>query len=631
MTNAIGRAVAVALLAALLGAAWTALLYAWQPALHLEFDRDLPRNVSGVFPPERDDATRLTFAWTGAESVLRLPGLDRSKPWTLSLRLRGGRTENNPELAVLADGLAAGTAATGPAWSDVSVEIPARPERRGLVIGLRPSTTFVPGPGDARALGVMLDSLSLTTDRGVLVPRPALMGTSAASAAIGAALALLGVTLGSAVGGAVLVSAGAAAVVTRGFGPFTDYPDTVVRLGVAVAIALAVLSFAWQTWRQPLRNTARFAAAFTAAAVFLKLLVLLHPDMPIGDAMFHAHRFQGVLAGNLYFTSIAPGGYAFPYPPGLYVFTSALAWLARRGPQDVVLLRVATASVDAAAGLLLYPVIAGVWRNRLAAAMAVAIYHLIPIDFAVLTTGNLTNAFAQSVAVSALALIGSGRVVIRRPGMMALLAGLLAAAYLSHTSTIAIVFVATIVIAGLMFFAPRAEGRSAAAAIVVATVAAAVLSIAIYYAHFGATYRSELARIGQETAANASDAGGRTISDRLAGVPYSIGLLIGWPVFLLALAGAWLRIKQGADSLALTAAGWAVACAIFLAIGILTPVDMRYYLAAIPVFAIAAAYGGAWAWTDSPASTRLQWRIAAALALVATTFVGVRHWWSVLG
>ena len=60
-----------------------------------------------------------------------------------------------------------------------------------------------------------------------------------ASAAMGAAIALLGVTAGSAIGGAVLLSAGAAAVIARGFGPFTDYPDTVVALGIWIALALA--------------------------------------------------------------------------------------------------------------------------------------------------------------------------------------------------------------------------------------------------------------------------------------------------------------------------------------------------------------------------------------------------------
>ena len=41
MTHAVGRAVAAAVLAALLGAASVALFYAWHPALTVEFDRDL--------------------------------------------------------------------------------------------------------------------------------------------------------------------------------------------------------------------------------------------------------------------------------------------------------------------------------------------------------------------------------------------------------------------------------------------------------------------------------------------------------------------------------------------------------------------------------------------------------------
>ena len=49
------------------GAAWLALLYAWHPRLSVEFDRDLPRLLSGVHPPERDETSGLTFAWTGAD------------------------------------------------------------------------------------------------------------------------------------------------------------------------------------------------------------------------------------------------------------------------------------------------------------------------------------------------------------------------------------------------------------------------------------------------------------------------------------------------------------------------------------------------------------------------------------
>jgi hypothetical protein len=632
MTKALAKAAVTGAIAGLLGAASAAVFYAWHASLRIEFDRDLPRNVSGIYGAERDDATGLTFAWTGADAVLRLPGLDRSGAWTAEIRVRGARAENNPTLAVLADGVVIATQQLAADWTDVRVEVPARTDRRGVVLGLRSSTTIVPGPGDPRSLGVMVDRLVLTPEQIVMVPRPALAAAALAAAPLGAAIALLGVTAASAIGGAVLLSAGSAALLARGFGPFTAYPDTAVTLGLWIGAALAVIALAFRARvGQPPRNTARFAIAFSASALFLKLLVLLHPDMPIGDAMFHAHRFQGVLAGNLYFTSTAPGGYLFPYPPGLYVFASAFASLVRRGAGDVVLLRVVTAAVDAIAGALLYTVVAGLWRARLAGAIAVAIYQLLPATFAVLTTGNLTNAFAQSMAIGALVIAGSGAVRIARPMTVLLLFAIVTIALLSHTSTAAIL--STAVAATALLFAIRggAALRPAAGAVALAAIAAVVAATAIYYAHFLDTYRTEFGRIAHETASNAADAGGRTAGDRLASLPYYLRIHYGVPAIALAVFGAIRLSGRAADALTLTVGGWTLACAAFLAIGILTPVDMRYYLAASPVVAVAAAYGAAAAWTDSPAPSRGWWRIAAAALLAGAVWIGFEHWWHTLG
>jgi hypothetical protein len=632
MTRIVAKAAVAAVIAGLLGAAWAAVLYAWHPSVRIEFDRDLPRNVSGIYGDERDDATGLTFAWTGADAVIRLPGLDRNGEWTVDLRVRGGRTEANPSLAVLADGVVIHQRDLSADWVDVRLEIPPRPERRGLVFGLRSSTTLVPGPSDPRALGVMVDRVSFTPRRVVLVPRPALEAAAIAAAPIGAAMAILGLTSAAAIGGGVLLSAGAAAIVARGFGPFTDFPDTAISLGVWIGVALGLVAVAFRMRAgQPPRNTARFAIAFSAAALFLKLLVLLHPNMPIGDAMFHAHRFQGVLAGTLYFTSTAPGGYLFPYPPGLYVVAAAFADLVRRGAADVVLLRVVTTATDAAAAVLLYALLAAVWRNRLAAAIAVAVYHLLPATFAVLTTGNLTNAFAQSIALAALVLVGYGAARLDRPWTVILLMVVLTAAFLSHTSTAAILTVATLASAALLAARGGAALRPVAIAVAVAAAGAAIAATAIYYAHFLETYRAELGRIAQETATNAADAGGRTAGDRLAGIPYSLRIHYGIPAMMLAAFGTLQLVRRSANSLTLTLGGWTAACVMFLTIGILTPVDMRYYLGAVPVVAIIAAYGAASAWTDSPLHARVWWRAAAAGLLAATIWTGFEHWWNTLG
>jgi hypothetical protein len=641
MANAAGRAIATAIFGALVGAALAALFYAWHPTFTIEFDRDLPRNVSGVYGPERDPATGLTFAWTSDDAVVRLPGLDRRVDWTLHLRVRGGRMAPavNPAITVLLDGAEASTQATAADFTDVDVVIPKRPDHRGLTLGLRSSATFVPGPGDPRRLGVMIDRLSLEPSGAVLVPRAALDASALSAAAMGAAIALLGVTPASAIGGAVLVGAGDAAVMARGFGPFTDYPSLVIRLAAWIAVWTIALSAIVQAGRrQPLRNTARFAAAFSSAALFLKLIVLLHPNMSVGDTMFHAHRFQAVLAGNYYFTSIAPGGYAFPYPPGLYVFASLLAGLVRRGAGDMALLRIVCTSADAAAGLLLYPLVARSWGTRLAAAMAVAIYHLMPLSFGVLTTGNMTNAFAQSAAVVALVVMAwsfdnaQGGPAWRRWSAAVLLLAALLVAFLSHTGTLATLFASAIFIAVLFLIRGDVDVRRAGIAIGLVTIAAAAIAVVVYYAHFMATYRTEFARIGHETAAAAPDAGGRTIGDRLRLVPFSLGVYIGVPVLLFAVLGTVeMTMEKTGDRLTLALGGWTLACVAFLALGVLTPVDMRSYLAALPAIAIAAGYGAAWAWNDSSPAYRTLWRATTAAFLAGTISTGFHAWWNALG
>jgi hypothetical protein len=449
-----------------------------------------------------------------------------------------------------------------------------------------------------------------------------------ASAALGAAVALLGVTPASAVGSALLLSAALAALVARGFGPYTDYADVVARTTIWTSALTALLAGSRHRLRgEPFRNTAKFAIALTAAAFLLELLVLLHPNMPIGDALFQAHRFQDVLGGRYYFTSIAPGNYQFPYAPGLYLVAMPFAGLVRRGVADMTLLRVIVCAADALAGLLLYGMAVRVRGDRLAGALAVGLYHLIPLGFGVVVTGNLTNAFAQSISVAALALMAAAAVRLEHRAAVAVLWATLAAAFLSHTSTFAIASVAGCIVAFLFWWRGGPALRSPAAAVLLATLAAVVIAVAVYYAHFLDTYRTELARIGGETTAAAPDAGGRGIAERLALVPRYLQGYFGVPVLALAGWGAVLLWRRGArDRTSLAAAGWTVTCGLFLLLGVLTPVDMRYYLAVIPALALFAASGGAIAWSSGGLS-----RGVALTLLGWSVLIGLRAWWDTLG
>ncbi len=627
MTRALGRAIAAGLLAAFAGVTWLALFYAGSADLRLDFDITAPRSIlDGVYPSEREPPIGRTFAWTADTVTFNLPDLDRQAAWMITVRVRSGRGPELPipEMACYVDGVLVLTRKAPQDYEDMQIAIPARPARSGLTFTMRVAPTFTPGPGDPRMLGVQLDALSITPSGVVLPPGVAIAGVALASAAGGAAIGLLGVTAGTAVGSAVLLTAGIAGLAQRGFGPYTDYPMVAARTATWVMLVTAVLTIIVRRWRsQPLRNTAKFAVAFTASALLLKLLALLHPNMPIGDALFHAHRFQDVVGGRLYFTSIAPGNYRFPYAPGLYVVAMLFARMVRRGASDMTLLRAIVCAADALAALLLYSMTTRLRGDRLSGALAVALYHLIPLGFAVIVTGNLTNAFAQSLTVAALAVIASGSLRLEQRSRVVLLTVALTAAFLSHTSAFAIGVVGVTLIVWLFWWRGGPALRSPSAAVAIALLASMVLAVALFYAYFVDTYRTELARIGSETAAGAPAAGRLTILDRLRLVPGYLAAYFGLPTLALTVWGTVLLWQRGArDRVTLTVAGWMVACLLFLVIGILTPVDMRHYLAVIPAVAIIAALGASIAWSNGG------WqRVAAAVLLAWAVLVGVRGWW----
>jgi hypothetical protein len=615
-------------LGALAGAVALVFCYAIKPAIVLDMRRDLPAIARGFYPIEKDP-NGLTFAWTRDRAEVALPGLDRRSPWTATVRLRGGRTDPSsfPDVRLAVDGEVRATAQTGNAFTELSVEIPARAAERGAVLSLLVSSTFVPGPGDTRALGVMVDEVRVApaSDTVALPPRRTLGSAMIACGLFGLAFGAIGLTSVPAVSAAVLVAVAQGAVLTRGVGPYMPYGGDMAWFAFGiVAMLVAGTWIAERVQGLPLRNTARFVAAFAAAAVFLKLLVLLHPALPVGDAVFQAHRLEWVLSGRYYFTSVAPGGYEFPYAIGLYVAALPFMVFGHGLPFLVDLLRVIVSLSDALAGLLLYLMIVRSTGDRVAGAMAAGIFHLVPLNAAVQATGNLSNAFGQSLFLVTLALVALG--VVRRDatrGVLGAVAVALAAS-LSHTSTFAILIPVLLAIAIVSRWRGSGPSRASAAAIALVAVVAAALAVLVYYGHFPETYRDQFARISGELGRPAaeSDPGGRSVAGRLALVPHNVRTYFGFPVTLLAATGAgWFWRRQQRDRLALTLAGWAAGCGAFLVLGVLTPVDMRHYLAFFPAMAILAGVGAAWLWRAGPAAR------AGSIALLAWVVArGVWQW-----
>jgi hypothetical protein len=620
--------VVAAVLGAFAGATTLVFFYALKPGIVLDMGTDLPPIARGFYPIERDPQG-LTYAWSRDQAELALPGLDRRSPWTATVRFRGGRPDpaTLPEVRLAVDGEVRATKRADNTYQDLTIDIPPRASGRGTVITLLASSTFVPGPGDPRALGVMVDEIRVMPggDTVALVPRRTLGSAIIACGLFGLAFGAIGLTSVPAVSAAVVVAIGQAAAIVRGVGPYMPYGGNMAWFAFAIAAMLvAGALLAERLGRRRLRNTARFAAAFAASALYLELLVLLHPSMPTGEAVFQAHRFEWVLSGRYVFTSVAPGGYQFPHAIGLYVFAAPWTLLGHGLPYLVSLLRVVVATSDALAGLLLYLMVLRASGDRVAGAMAAALFHLVPLGMAVQTTGNLTNAFGQSCFLATLGLVSLGVVRQRAPRGVLLATVAALAAALSHAGTFAIAVPVLVFVAASFAWRGNEVLRTSARPIATVALLTGAIAVAVYYAHFWETYRDQVARIASDLGqpAAASDPGGRSVAGRAAAVPHELRTYYGLPLLALAASGtAWFWKRGQRDRLALTLSGWSAGCGAFLLLGVLTPVDVPYYLAFFPAVAMLAALGAAWLWRGGMAS-----RAASAILLALATARGVMVW-----
>lgn len=411
------------------GAVCLVIAFNWHPSVILDMDRDLPRRLtSGLYPIERAGET--TFAWTSRRSTFTLNGLDRHVAWVCSVTLRGGRADpaTQPVVDVGVDGITLASETATNEFRELQVTLPPR-ATDGLVLTLDSSKTIVPGGSDTRELGVQLDRLACAPAARSLVlpPGGAVVDAALSAALFGAVLAFAGVSAAAAAFGAVAVSAAQAFSFSSGLAPYIGFSDRMLWFAVWIfgLTAAGILSLEWVR-KRPLESTARFVLLFSGAALYVKLLALLHPSKLLIDAVFHAHRFEWVLSGRYYFTQGMPGGVSFPYAIGLYVFAAPWAALTR---DHVTLLRVVVCSAEIVSGALLYPLLARAWGHRATAALAVVLFNLVPLPYGLVGNANLTNAFGQSVALAALV---AASMLPPRPGRSLPVVGLFGLLSLIH-------------------------------------------------------------------------------------------------------------------------------------------------------------------------------------------------------
>ena len=169
----------------------------------------------------------------------------------------------------------------------------------------------------------MVDRISIVPESRLRSLPVAAMARFAASIGLLTAVTALvaGLPLAGAVGIATALAASALAFHDSAL--YLDFDQTVFPSLVAALLVFGcglvlrrILGIAASAWTSA-------ALAFGLAATFVKLLVVLHPGLTLGDSVFHLNRLTLVREGTWYFTSQAPGG-QFPYPIAFYVIVSKL-------------------------------------------------------------------------------------------------------------------------------------------------------------------------------------------------------------------------------------------------------------------------------------------------------------------
>jgi hypothetical protein len=274
---------------------------------------------------------------------------------------------------------------------------------------------------------------------------------------------------------------------------------------------------------------------------------------------------------------------------------------------------------------------------------AVLLFHLLPLPYAVIGNANLTNAFGQSAALVTMIAAISWSFGPRAVPALAGLTALASLAFLSHVGTLAFLLPTLLMLAALYYAAGGRALRRPALCVLAAAGLALVIAIGLYYGHFGAVYRPHIEK-ARAAVAGTIGASATTASPEPAppseAPPLQLGVKgaldqtrgsLGWPILVLALAGAWrVAARRQADRLVLGLGAWLAACAVFLAWSAMRSVEPRYVqdawefigrvlLATSPAAAILAACGATWAWRSGPGP-----RVAGAALVGAAAWMAAR-------
>ncbi len=424
-----------------------ALAYQVRPSYHLA-----PGKTDGAFwshinDCETDPNTKQTYRWTTGASTLTLPGIGGGS-YRVSLALNGSRPPGQPAPQVrvrAGDTLLADWQPAAALQSyDLTISTAAVSDGN-LQLTLDTPNAFLENPADpehGRTLGVVLYSVDVIPEGGGWVIPP--LGTVVPLALAAALLALLLGMLGWG-SGAVRAGGLAGAVAAAGFllGDRLFLTPVAGLLPVSLLGVGGLLLVLGPLWRALYRaggivwpvGEQRGLLGLFAATWVIRLAGQLHPQIAIIDLIFHQHRFQSVLDGQLLFQiqSGEWGGHYTFYLPTPYVLMLPLQALLN---DQLLTIRLFTVTLDSLSVFLVYYLAKRAFGDGRAGLLAAALSVSFPIAVLPFSWGITANLFGQFTGLAALTLIVGLYDRLPRPGPWLLLTAVLTLALLSHPGSV---------------------------------------------------------------------------------------------------------------------------------------------------------------------------------------------------
>jgi hypothetical protein len=588
---------------------------------------------SGFHQAEFDTANPRNFSWTTAHSEITVPAIDRSRAYRIRFRIAAGRGPGvtpPPDLVVSVDGIPRLQTATTNDTKDYTVLAGSGPGHT-LTVALDLSNTFVPGPNDRRALGVVVEGVAIEPVDGKFRPLAGILALAAlATMAYAAAAACCGFSAAWTLVIGLVVAAMHAWLLDLDGAFLGLYVQRLVAIGAGAGVlGLIVGGLRWRWPASAMASEWPLAAGLLIVAAAMKLAFFGHAAATIGDAVFQVHRAMNVLGGHYFFTSITPRPFfEFPYAIALYVAAMPMwGWFSGE-IAHVLLLRAWAIAADAAAGLAMYFALRRAWADARPALLFAALWPFALGPESVLCTANLTNLFGQGVFGVAMGVIGW-----MVAGGRASAAGwigatvLVAIGFLSHFSTISVGVPLLGAVAMCLFALGKDSTRRLGVWILACTVVAGAVSYLLYYSHFHDVYAKTIERVAAREGEAATRSMVAPVSVKFGRWMAESRAFFGAPVLLAAVVGAaWLALRRRREGFTLVLAGWALTWLVFSALGIFTAIEMRSGLATSPLMLALACY------TLGSVSRLSRTAAIGALAVaLAIAWIGVRLWMDCLG